>query len=268
MLPPTRPTRELLEAALRARHLDRTLTTNLPSLDPRDESSTCPTGIPLLDVQLGGGFPRGQLSEVVGARSSGGTSVLLRLMATATARGELVALIDALDMLDVESAVASGVDLDRLLWVRGEVASSAGDRSDRAITQAIKALTLVLQAGNFGLVALDLGEAPVEVLHQLPSTTWLRLQRMIEGSQVVCLLTGNHQMARSAAGLTLQLGTGGSLSRTNREDQSGPSTRRPGFRFGVRMFEGIDVETRVIRARVRTHEGAVAMLSTTVSPQA
>ena len=269
MLPQTRPTREFLETVLRARRLDRTLTTNLPSLDPRDESSIGPTGIPGLDAQLGGGFPRGQLSEIVGARSSGRTSVLLRTIATATARGELVALIDALDMLDVESAVASGVDLNRLLWVRGDVASNAGrcgDGNDRAINQAVKALTLVLQAHNFGLVAFDLGEAPVEVLNRLPSTTWLRLQRMIEGSQVVCLLAGNHQVARSAAGLTLRLGTGGSALGTSREDQSGESTRGSGLRFGLRMFEGLDVETRVIRARIRGHEGAVAMLSTTASP--
>ena len=43
------------------------------------------------------------------------------MLAAATARGELVALVDALDMFDVESAAAAGVDLDRLLWIRGQV---------------------------------------------------------------------------------------------------------------------------------------------------
>jgi len=43
------------------------------------------------------------------------------MLAAATARGELVALVDALDMLDVASAEAAGVQLDRLLWVRGHV---------------------------------------------------------------------------------------------------------------------------------------------------
>jgi hypothetical protein len=257
MCPQMQPAREFLEAALRVRHLDRTLTTRLPALDPYDESAIAPTGIPALDSRLGGGFPRGQLSEIVGGRSSGRTSVLLHMIAMTTARAELVALIDALDMLDVGSAVAAGVDLERLLWVRGWLAANAGgsECNDRAIDQAIKALTLVLRAGNFGLVAFDLGEAPVEALHRLPTTTWLRVQRMVEGSQTVCVLVGNHLMARSAAGLTLQLGS-----------QGVGSVVAP--RFGLRRFEGLDVEARVLRARVRGQEGAVAKLSTTVSPDA
>ena len=102
-----------LESLLRARRLDRTLTTALPADDPGDDQSNGPTGVLVLDARLRGGFPRGQLSELVGPRSSGRTSVLLRTLAAATARGELVALVDALDMLDVESAAAAGVDLDR-----------------------------------------------------------------------------------------------------------------------------------------------------------
>ena len=75
-----------LESLLRARQLDRTLTTALPPLDPRDESALAPSGITALDARLGGGFPRGQLSELAGPRSSGRMSLLLQLMAAATAR--------------------------------------------------------------------------------------------------------------------------------------------------------------------------------------
>src|ERR1700680_787967 len=98
--------RAALALLLRAKRLDRTLTSALPldvSRDLQDDQAVAPTLSPL-DAMLGGGFPRGQLSELVGPRSSGRTSLLLRTLATATARGELVALIDALDMLDVESA--------------------------------------------------------------------------------------------------------------------------------------------------------------------
>src|SRR5207247_4341682 len=116
-----------------------------------------------------GGFPRGQLSELVGPRSSGRTSLLLRLLAAATARGELVALVDALDMLDVESAAAAGIDLDRLLWVRGHVVPNPGlcrDMNQRALEQAIRALALVLQAGNFGVVMLDVADAPPKAIRR------------------------------------------------------------------------------------------------------
>ena len=78
------------------------------------------------------------------------------------------------------------------------------DLNQRAMEQAIRALTLVLQAGNFGLVVFDAGEAPADALRRLPFTTWLRLQRMVEGSQTVCVLVGSEPMARSSAGLTLQ----------------------------------------------------------------
>ena len=255
-----------LESLLRTRRLDRTLTTALPPLDPRDEAACAPSGVPSLDAPLGGGFPRGQLSEVVGPRSSGRTSVMLQTAAAATGRGELVALVDALDMFDVESAAAAGVDLDRLLWIRGHVVSNPGlcrDTNQRALEQAIRAFTLVLQAGNFGLVIFDAAEAPAEAIRRLPFTTWLRLQRMVEGSQTMCLLVGGEPMARSSAGLTLRL---------RHEGMRPPSPLRgfgepgaTGIRFGPSLFEGLTVEARVVRARVREREEATATFSTVAS---
>src|SRR3989442_14440044 len=117
-----------LESLLRAKRLDRTLTSALPpsSNGPHDDLAVAATGLSPLDARLDGGFPRGQLSELVGPRSSGRTSVTLQLLAAATPRGELVAFIDALDMLDVESAAPAGIDLDRLLWGRGHVVSDPG----------------------------------------------------------------------------------------------------------------------------------------------
>src|SRR2546425_11910685 len=78
-----------LESLLRARKLDRTLTTALP---PGDCSTVAPSGIPALDARLGGGLPRGPLSALVAPRSSGRPSLLLRLLAAATARGPPVAV--------------------------------------------------------------------------------------------------------------------------------------------------------------------------------
>jgi hypothetical protein len=237
-----------LESLLRTRRLDRTLTTALPPPDPRDDYSIGATGIASLDERLGSGFPRGQLSELVGARSSGRTSVLRHILAAATARGELTALVDGLDALDVESAAAAGVDLNRLLWIRGHVVPNPGlcrDLNQRAMDQAVKALTLVLQAGNFGLIVFDVGEAPAETLRRLPFTTWLRLQRMVEGHRTICLLVGNEPMARSSAGLTVRL-----------------DVRRGGVRFSTRMFDGVHIESRVIRARAGAPGDVAAVFST------
>jgi hypothetical protein len=230
-MPPA--TRAVLESLLRTRKLDRTLTTSLT----KRELETAACGITPLDARLGGGFPRGQVSELVGPRSSGRMSLVVQLLAAATARGELVALIDTLDMFDVESAVAAGIDLDRLLWVRGFVVSNPGlcrDMNQRALEQALRAFSLVLQAGNFGVVVFDVAEAPAHAIKRLPFTTWLRLQRMVEGSQTVCVLVGSEPMARSSAGLTVQCG----LRHAD-----------CGFRFTQRLFEGLDVDARVINAR-------------------
>jgi len=234
-----------LESLLRARQLDRTLTTTLPPVEY--DAAAC--GITALDVHLGGGFPRGQVSELVGPRSSGRTSLLHRMLAAATAHGELVALVDALDMFDVESASAAGIHLDRLLWIRGHVVSNPGmcrDMNQRALEQALRAFTLVLQAGNFGLVALDVAEAPSHAIRRLPFTTWLRLQRMVEGSQTICLLVGSEPMARSSAGLTVKVGQ---------------RSEGKGQRFGVRLFDGLDVDASIVSARWRrfvldAHDGS------------
>jgi hypothetical protein len=256
-----------LESLLRARRLDRTLTTALPSADPRDEAALAPSGISSLDARLGGGLPRGHLSEIVGARSSGRTSLVLQAIAAATARGELVALVDALDMLDVESAAAAGVDLARLLWIRGHVVPNpglCGDTNQRALEQAIRAFTLVLQAGNFGLVVLDVAEAPAQAVRRLPFTTWMRLQRMAEGSQTACVLIGGEPMARSSAGLTLKLGirtSGFGMCASH----VGSRESRRGIRFANALFDGLDVDARVVRAHTREQSEAAVPLTTAVA---
>ena len=245
-----------LESLLRTRQLDRTLTSALPPpIATRDEYVVAPTGITALDARLGGGFPRGQLSEIAGARLSGRTSVLLHAIAAAIGRGELVALVDALDMFDVDSAAAAGVDPDRLLWVRGHVVSNPGmcrDLNQRALEQAIRAFTLVLQAGNFGFVVFDVAEAPSDAIRRLPFTTWLRVQRMVEGTQTACVLVGGEAMARSSAGLTLRVGI----------REQGVGSRPSGIRFGHRLFEGFEIEARVVRARARAHEEGGVVLTT------
>ena len=97
----------------------RGLGTILPAsqLGERPAPPVVPWGIAALDT-LTGGLPRGSLTEVCGATSSGRSSVLLAAMAEMTRRQEVCALVDASDSFDPHSAAAAGVDLRRLLWVR------------------------------------------------------------------------------------------------------------------------------------------------------
>jgi hypothetical protein len=226
----------VLESALRARRLDRTLTSALPSLERIDAAALARTNVDALDACLHGGLPRGQLSEVIGPRSAGRTTLLLQMVAAATRRGEIAALIDTFDRLDVASAVAAGIDLDRLLWVRGTPLAKVdtgwgGTRTlrDRTLDRAVKALNLVLQAGGFGLVAIDKTDVPPLAMKQQPFTTWRRVQRIIEGSDTACVIAGAAPGARSAGGLTLTLGArtvwAGEADRSRRLDRLAITTR-------------------------------------------
>lgn len=231
-----------VESALRDRKLDRTLTTALAPLDRVDPSALVPMDVAPLDACLRGGLPRGQLSELAGPRSSGRMTLLLRMMAAATARGEIVALVDTLDRLDVASAAAAGVDLSRLLWIRGQE-----NPIDRALDRALKALNLVLQAGGFGVVAIDLADVPLTAIRQIPFNTWMRVQRVIEGSDTACVLLASEPLARSAGGLTVTL--------AGRATWDGASDRS-------RRLSGIDVRTRVVSPRKRIDgEAAVGALT-------
>src|SRR5438874_3276871 len=109
------------------------------------------SGVPEIDGATGG-LPRGCLTEIYGPASSGRTSLLLAILAAATAREEVCALVDTEDSLDPVSAAESGVRLSRLLWIR------CGHHAE----QALKAADLLIQGGGFGLVAMDLGDTPPE----------------------------------------------------------------------------------------------------------
>jgi recombination protein RecA len=217
--------RAQLESLLRAKQLDQTLTTSLWA-DARD---VAPSGIRTLDEQLGGGLARGHLSEIVGPRSSGRSTVLCRMLAAAADRGEAVALIDVCDRFDPESAAASAVDLSKLLWVR--------ERGDA--TRALKAMNLVLQAGGFGLVAFDVADVPAPALQQFPLTTWMRIARVIEGSQTAAVVIAAERLARSPGGVTITLEPPPDISRAQ---WTGAADRG-------RVLCGIDVRPRVIGGR-------------------
>jgi hypothetical protein len=231
--------RAALESLLRTRKLDSTLTTALP-LAPHPED-VIPSGIVALDGHLCGGLPRGQLSEVIGSRSSGRTSLLQHMLAEVTRRGELVAIVDTLDRWDPAGLAQRGADLGRVLWVRGtqEAAASAPSGNGRrrthvaqALDRAIKAVTLVLHAGGFGLVVLDIADVPVPVIRELPFTTWMRLQRVLEGRGTACVVMATEPLARSAGGVSIRLAS-------PRAPGGGDGSFHDGVRASRRPFIGV-----------------------------
>ena len=149
-----------------------------------------PHGLPWLDAVLGGGWPCGRISEICGPPSSGKTSLGLALLAAATRRGELAACIDVDDALHPRCAAASGVDLQRLLWVRPP-----------ALRAALRCTELVLRSGGFTLVVLDLGLQSARV----PPPAWLRLLRAAEHARSAFVVLALRRVAGSFAFLSLRV---------------------------------------------------------------
>jgi hypothetical protein len=175
---------------LRALELDPALASRLVTaqrLEERREQR--PSGLPELDALLGGGWPHGALSELCGRRSSGRTSVMLAALARAARAGEATALVDTGGALDPRAAEACGIPLPRLLWIRC------------AAAQALKAADLVVAAGGFDVVALDLGdERP-----RIPTAAWVRLKHGAErqGTSVLVATPARAVGAFAAAAVEL-----------------------------------------------------------------
>lgn len=139
--------------------------------------------------------PRGRITEIIGPRSSGRTSLLHAILAAATSAGEFAVLIDAHNCFDPCSAAASGVALEKLIWIR----CSAN------VEHAMRAADLVIHSGGFGVVALDLAEAAESQLHRIPATTWFRWRRALEPAQTVLAVLASRPLAKSCSALIIEM---------------------------------------------------------------
>ena len=159
----------------------------------RPAPETVRTGVGEIDNATGG-LPRGAFTEIYGPASSGRTSLLLSILAEATARQESCALIDADDAFHPASAAAVGVRLDRLLWVR----------CGHSAEHALKATDLLIQGGGFGIVAMDLGDTPPAGARRISLTSWFRLRRAVEHTPAVLIAVAQQSNAKTCASLTLE----------------------------------------------------------------
>jgi recombination protein RecA len=286
--------RQQIEAAL----ADRIPSALTPA--PRILRPVASTGIPALDELLEGGLPLGAITEMMGPECSGRTSLALSFVSRITQTGKVCAWIDVSNALDPESAVATGVDLSRLLWVRCGVPQSTNTLSIATdgftlpekylipppikkglhgggfgphprnevkglsdavrgflrpevtaprcaepqrrikperevfepnaprplathrkpvvsgkpwarIEQALRVTDLLLQAGGFSAIVLDMGSIAPEHASRVPLATWFRYRAAAEKSQASILLLTQHACAKSGAGLVLRLKPGNAL---------------------------------------------------------
>jgi recombination protein RecA len=166
-----------------------------------------PTGIPGIEI------PRGTLTEICGPNSSGRTSILTGVLARATRRPEFCALIDAGDSFDPRSVEEAGVLLPHVLWVR------CGGSAENAL----KATDLIIQAGGFGIVALDLAGVPARDAHRISLASWFRLRNAVEKTSTALVVIEVELNARSCS--TLQV-----------------ENRASGYRMQGKLLRGVNVE--------------------------
>ncbi len=119
------------------------------------------------------------VTELVGAPSSGRTTLAYAAMVAVTAAGGLAACIDLPDAFDPEHAGAAGIVLARVLWVR-----------PRDPYGAFRAAEQVVGAGGFSLVLVDL-DVMCSSSTKVSAGTWYRLARAAEQSRsAVMILNG------------------------------------------------------------------------------
>ena len=163
---------------------------------PREKSPAerISSGIPEVDF-LTAGLPRGAITEILGPASSGRTSFLLSTLAHATNHEEVCALVDTNNVFAPTAAAYAGMDLDQLLWVC--CASN--------VEHAFKATDLLLQAGGFGLVVLDIGDVAGKDARRIISSWWYRFRRTVENTPTAFVVIAQDSCVRSCASLTLEM---------------------------------------------------------------
>ena len=165
--------------------LRKLLTERFPHA-PAAAATQLVTGLAFLDEAIGGGLPKGAITELISPEVSAGSASLIHaLLETAQRDCYFLALIDGRDSFDPQPL--GNACLGHLLWMRCTKA-----------LEAIKAADLLLRDGNFPLVIVDLVLNPREELRKIPQTNWYRLQRLVESTSTACLVLTRQGMVSSA----------------------------------------------------------------------
>jgi len=161
----------------------------------RPDRDQLATGIPAIDKLTAGGIPRGTLTEICGTESTGRTALVFALLGQATQAGECCAWIDAAGVFDPASAAEAGVELGRVLWV------NCGGNAQHAL----KSTDLLIQAGGFGLVVLDIADTPDAIARRISLASWFRLRHAAERTGAALVAVERQINARSCSALQIEM---------------------------------------------------------------
>jgi hypothetical protein len=133
-------------------------------------------------------------------------------------------------------ASAAGVALERVLWVRCKNAD-----------QALRATDLLIQAGGFGLVAVDLSDIAPRIVRYVPLNAWFRFRRAVEDTPTILMVMEQEANAKTCASLVLRL-----EARPGEWSEAGGISDPSFLRNSMgRLFRGFEIATDVVRTRVQ-----------------
>ncbi len=152
-----------------------------------------PTGALAVDLALGvGGIPRGRVVEIFGPESSGKTTLMLHVIASAQKSGGLAAFIDAEHALDPGYAKKLGVNLDDLLVSQpdsGEEALTICETLARSNALDVIVIDSVAALVPKAELEGEMGMATMGMQARLMSQALRKLTAVLNKSKTTCIFT-------------------------------------------------------------------------------
>src|SRR5436305_7711559 len=152
-----------------------------------------PTGALAVDLALGvGGIPRGRVVEIFGPESSGKTTLMLHVIASAQKAGGLAAFIDAEHALDPGYAKRLGVNLDDLLVSQpdsGEEALTICETLARSNALDVIVIDSVAALVPKAELEGEMGMATMGMQARLMSQALRKLTGVLSKAKTTCIFT-------------------------------------------------------------------------------
>jgi recombination protein RecA len=212
-----------------------------------------PTGALALDLALGiGGIPKGRITEIYGAESSGKTTIAMQVVASAQKQGGVAAYVDVEHAVDPVYARSIGVDIDNLLISQ----PTTGE-------EALEVVDALVRSNAISVVVLDSVAAlvPKAEIEGEMGDSHVGLQARLM-SQALRKITGSLNKTGTAAVFINQLREKIGVMFGNPETQPGGRALKfySSVRLDVRRVETLKVGTDMvgIRTRVKVVKNKVA----------